>query len=366
MDGMSLKLDKNKSYAIALEGGGARGGYEVGVWKALDEAGIAYSAVSGTSVGALNGALMTMRDLPRAIDCWENIRLEQVIKLQGDSEEELKRLLAGEAELEDIQQLLPQAVDLIRSRGLDISPLREWLRQVADPQAIKSSDVEFFVVTLSLTDMKALEVKVNELPEEEIWDMLMASAYHPSFRMERLGGKYYADGGFVDTIPIHALIENGYRDIIAVRLPGMGVERRFKIPDDADIRYVGPALRELGPLLNFDAKQAKLDMKVGYMDGLRLLYGLEGRWYYLRRSMSEREALDMLLDGLEAKAHSLRQSLEWLLPHHARRLDLDHWDYYGLLVALMEEKALEQDLPWDKVYLDRDFFSMVLEAGKLG
>ena len=37
---MELKFDTSKTYAIALEGGGAKGAYEVGVWKALDEVGI--------------------------------------------------------------------------------------------------------------------------------------------------------------------------------------------------------------------------------------------------------------------------------------------------------------------------------------
>ena len=48
---MHLLLDPDKKYAIALAGGGAKGGYEIGVWKALNEMGIQYSAVSGTSVG---------------------------------------------------------------------------------------------------------------------------------------------------------------------------------------------------------------------------------------------------------------------------------------------------------------------------
>ena len=47
---MQLKLDTSKTYAIALEGGGAKGAYEIGAWKALEEAGIKYNAVSGTSV----------------------------------------------------------------------------------------------------------------------------------------------------------------------------------------------------------------------------------------------------------------------------------------------------------------------------
>ena len=45
---MQLQFDLNKTYAIALEGGGAKGAYEIGVWQALDEAGVKYNAVSGT------------------------------------------------------------------------------------------------------------------------------------------------------------------------------------------------------------------------------------------------------------------------------------------------------------------------------
>ena len=50
---MELKIDNSKIYAVALEGGGAKGAYEIGVWKALSEAGIKYNAVSGTSVGSM-------------------------------------------------------------------------------------------------------------------------------------------------------------------------------------------------------------------------------------------------------------------------------------------------------------------------
>lgn len=39
---MELKLDNSKTYAIALEGGGAKGAYEVGVWQALEEIGRAH------------------------------------------------------------------------------------------------------------------------------------------------------------------------------------------------------------------------------------------------------------------------------------------------------------------------------------
>ena len=49
-------LDLTKEYGLVLDGGGARGAYQIGAWKALREAGVKIEAVAGTSVGALNGA----------------------------------------------------------------------------------------------------------------------------------------------------------------------------------------------------------------------------------------------------------------------------------------------------------------------
>lgn len=160
---MELKIDNSKTYAIALEGGGAKGGYEIGVWQALDEAGIKYNAVSGTSVGALNGGLMAMRDLPRAIDAWNNMKLGKVIELDEEQEENLSRAFNGDIGLDDVQRLIPEALEIIKNRGLDVAPLRAWVREVVDAKAIKESDVELYIATVSITDRKALEVKVNDL-----------------------------------------------------------------------------------------------------------------------------------------------------------------------------------------------------------
>ena len=51
-------IDLNKEYGLVFDGGGARGAYQIGAWRALSEAGVKISAVAGTSVGALNGALV--------------------------------------------------------------------------------------------------------------------------------------------------------------------------------------------------------------------------------------------------------------------------------------------------------------------
>lgn len=356
---MELKIDNGKTYAIALEGGGAKGGYEIGVWQALDEAGIKYNAVSGTSVGALNGGLMAMRDLPRAIDAWNNMKLGKVIELDEEQEENLSRAFNGDIGLDDVQRLIPEALEIIKNRGLDVAPLRAWVREVVDAKAIKESDVELYIATVSITDRKALEVKVNDLPEDQICDMLLASAYHPTFRLEKLGGKFYTDGGFVDTLPLHALVTNGYKDIIAVRIPGIGHNRRFKMPDDVNVTYIATNA-DLGGVLNFDAEQSRRDMAIGYLDAKRVLYGLYGKHYYIERSMTDREALNMLLDSLET-GENLRQFCERDLPRVARHLDAEG-DYYELLIAVLEDAAAKQDIDNMRIYKDTELVAKLEES----
>lgn len=356
---MELKIDNSKTYAIALEGGGAKGGYEIGVWQALDEAGIKYNAVSGTSVGALNGGLMAMRDLPRAINAWNNMKLGKVIELDEEQEENLSRAFNGDIGLDDVQRLIPEALEIIKNRGLDVAPLRAWVREVVDAKAIKESDVELYIATVSITDRKALEVKVNDLPEDQICDMLLASAYHPTFKLEKLGGKFYTDGGFVDTLPLHALVTNGYKDIIAVRIPGIGHNRRFKMPDDVNVTYIATNA-DLGGVLNFDAEQSRRDMAIGYLDAKRVLYGLYGKHYYIERSMTDREALNMLLDSLETGVN-LRQFCERDLPRVARHLDAEG-DYYELLIAVLEDAAAKQDIDNMRIYKDTELVAKLEES----
>ena len=103
---MKLWLDTSKTYAIALEGGGAKGAYEVGVWRALDEADVRFDAVAGTSVGALNGAMRVMGELEQALRLWENIRFSQVFDAD---DEQLKKLYDHKLSEVDFRTLFKDA-----------------------------------------------------------------------------------------------------------------------------------------------------------------------------------------------------------------------------------------------------------------
>ena len=291
---MELKLDRNKTYGLALEGGGAKGAYQIGAWKALREAGIRFSAVSGTSVGALNGAMIVMDDLEKAENVWNNIHFSQVMDVD---DEEMRRLMNRDIPLSELKSTLRSVADIVRNRGFDVTPLRKWVAEVVDADKVCHSDTDFFIVTYSLSDHQELELKASDLDKDELCDMLLASAYLPAFRLEKLGGKYYADGGVQDVVPIHALVENGCKDIIALRIFGFGIEKRFRIPDDVHVTTIGPTV-DLGNILNFDAEQSRQNMRLGYFDAQRVLYGLYGSTYYIDRTMSEDAARQQLLEYL--------------------------------------------------------------------
>ena len=353
---MELKLDPGKVYAIALEGGGARGAYQVGAWRALEEAGIRYNAVSGTSVGAINGTLMAMRDLRQAEQIWKDIRFSHIINVDDD---DMSRLFSGGFEnLDQVKSAFLTIKNIIADRGLDVEPLRNLLAERVDEERIRASGVELFLTTVSITDKKELEIDARDLAPGELKDMIMASAYHPAFKQTPLGGKSYADGGFYDLVPISGLISRGYKDLIVMRLNSIGIERRVKIPEDVTITTIEPRA-DLGSMLNFSSEQSAQNMVLGFYDAQRVLYGLWGQTYYIDRTMTEEEAYELLVKHLRPSGTTLRRLNEEILPKFAKRLDCEE-DYYPIFIAMLERLAQSCSLTPYRIRTDREFYDEVM------
>lgn len=147
------------------------------------EAGVKIDAVAGTSVGALNGSLIVMGDLEKAENIWENIRYSQVMDVDDET---MSRLLKGGVKLDELDSVAQQMFEVIKNRGFDVTPLRKWISQVVDEKTVRESPVELFIDTFSLSDGKLLELRAKDLPEGTLCDMLLASAYLPVFRSEKL------------------------------------------------------------------------------------------------------------------------------------------------------------------------------------
>ena len=353
---MQLQIDTGKTYAIALEGGGAKGAYEIGVWRALHENGVRFNAVSGVSVGALNGAMMVTGQLDRAEEMWKNIRFSQVMDVPDGL---MKRIYKGELELKELGPALKLAADVLKDGGFDVQPLQDLLRETVDEEAVRASDVEFYVVTYSLTDRKSLSLSAKELPPGQLHDMLLASAYFPAFKNKPLGGKRYIDGGVQDAVPIDSLLSRGYKDLIVVRLYGFGIEKKVRIPKDVSVLTIRPTA-DLGKILMFSPEQSRRDLKLGYYDGLRALYGLAGRQYYIDRQWTEEEAYQRLR-LLAGPARDLRKVNEEILPRLARELEVKG-DYHEVLLAFVEQAAAALEVDPFAIRTERQLWDEVLAA----
>ena len=123
---MKLRIDLEKEYGIVLEGGGARGAYQIGVWKALREAGMKIKGVAGTSVGALNGALICMDDLGKAEEIWGNMTYSTVFNVDDSMIGKLKKFGVRSMKVTDAAAEFRR---LFSDRGLDIAPLKKLLEE---------------------------------------------------------------------------------------------------------------------------------------------------------------------------------------------------------------------------------------------
>ena len=347
---MKLQINTDLPYAMALEGGGARGAYQIGAWQALVEAGVHITAVAGTSVGALNGALIAMGDVERARELWANIHYSEVMDVD---DEQMRDLLRGDLRDLDLRKAADILSAVIHNRGLDVTPLRNWIRQVADPAVIRAAETELYIVTYSVSEKKELELRAKDLGDEELHDMLLASAYLPAFRAERMEGKLYADGGVRDVLPLHVLIENGYTNIIAMRLYGPGIMRSVRIPQGTHVYTIAPR-EKLGGVLEFEAEQSRKNIRLGYYDAMRFLYGLKGRRFYIDAQWDEEQARQYLCDAARrsgvCQGMTLRAVHEKWLPALAKRLGAEKAEkegYVELAAALLETAAERQGLePW--------------------
>ena len=108
--------------ALVLSGGGSRGAYECGAWQALRELNIRLDAVYGTSIGAINAALVAQGDLDVAVKLWETIRLNQIVSTEEGEEFTVERMVSRK------RDLIPFLVENAKNFLMDITPLENLMR----------------------------------------------------------------------------------------------------------------------------------------------------------------------------------------------------------------------------------------------
>ena len=238
-------------FAMVLSGGGAKGAYQVGAFRALGEYPVRIKCVSGSSVGGINAYAFAALTQEEIESLWKDFGLEDFIRLDDDWSDGLS----------------------------DRKALEEILDKIVTQDRLEKCIPVYN--TICSNSMTADYRKLNDMSKENAVKTILATSALPFiYSSVNIGGVNYQDGGLADNLPVMPVYESGYRNLIVIGLSENLRIDRYKFPVDNLIEMF-PS-KNLGELfdgtLNFDEEYISFAMKLGYMDARRSLnnyYGIE-------------------------------------------------------------------------------------------
>ncbi len=254
--------------AIVLSGGGAKGSYEMGVWKALKKLKIKYQIVTGTSIGALNGMMMVQNDFYKCLKMWETINYDV--------------LYDNFTKVDTTQELYLTYLNKIVDGGIDTKKIEKLIEDNYRPNKIYKSKIQFGVVAFSLKNMNVIyATKKNTRPDKLKKYILASATCFPVFKPTKIGTDTLIDGGYYDNLPINLAIDLGATEIIAVDLGAIGLRKKIR-DKKIKITYIIPN-NKLDSFLMFDSNVTKRMINLGYNDTMKIYKKLEGNLYTFKK-----------------------------------------------------------------------------------
>jgi NTE family protein len=229
----SLSFD---GIALVFQGGGALGAYQAGVFQAIHEENIEVSWVCGTSIGAVNGALIVgnlpERRVERLREFWETITAPQVSFLNmpwfpnlSSAESSQTRSWANKISI--FTTMLQGAPGFFAARPFppvnsavkdptqvgyyDISPLKATLERLVDFDLINSHSTRLSVGATNLQTGASTFFNSNERALS-VSHILASTSLPPAFPPTEVEGEYYWDGAVVSNTPMQHVIDNRQRN----------------------------------------------------------------------------------------------------------------------------------------------------------
>ncbi len=226
-------------YGLVFCGGGGRGAYQAGVWKTLEKFGLAryVSAVSGTSVGALNAAMFCSVSVYKAERIWSELSqsdiadpvsaagrvIGSIVNFAKSDDKTVNRGKIGSAFNSGLFSR-EGLTALIEENGINAAVTRSPIPCFACLHNTSWGEAEYF-------DMRAY-------PPDTVTRLLWASTAIPAaFAPVDIGGTLYRDGGLSDNTPVKPLYDIGLRRFIISYLSRDTIDKT-KFPDAEFIELV--------------------------------------------------------------------------------------------------------------------------------
>lgn len=243
--------------AVVFSGGGAKGAYAIGVWKALCDLNIAskVKVISATSIGAVNALLCVNNDINKAIDFWKKIRRDDIAPLR--IREINKMIRRGSLfSKENIENLIENNlnIDIIKASGIDILVTCTNLKYGFPKKEV---------------------YKLNNYEKQIIKDIIISSCCVPlAFKHHKIKNRgIYFDGGITSRTPIDALNKNEFDKIIVIHLDRFGKLNLIKFRSNNVINIYPSSFQ--GGILNgtygFVEELSCKKINRGYNDAINIL-----------------------------------------------------------------------------------------------
>lgn len=285
-------------HAFVLSGGGSRGAYEIGVWQALRETGLSIDIVTGTSVGALNGAMVAQDDFELALELWKELETCMVFDFGPKKHTGFSFEIGGM----DTDEALGYAREILLHGGAGTTGLEKIVKEYVDEEKIRRSPIELGVVTVEFPSLKPCYLFTEDIPLGKLHDYILASAAcFPAVQAKEIDGVWFIDGGYVDVMPVELAMKKGAERVTAVHLEAAGFVRRGTIElaeDQLSRLTIIKSPWDLGNFLVFDTNNTQRILRLGYLDAMKQLGIFRGRKYtFMKGEFTEHQ-----LSGAEAAA----------------------------------------------------------------
>ncbi|RCJ14712.1 hypothetical protein A6S26_11160 [Nostoc sp. ATCC 43529] len=260
----------NPEFGLVLVGGGAKGAYQAGAVKFIAELGLQPNIIAGTSIGALNGAVLSCygsfyNAAISLYQLWDDLARANILRWNKDPHPFF--------DPEPIEQMLREAVNAEKlRRGIEL-----WVTVFPSVNIPGLKSSLLINVARVFCGVNAEWFCVRDFPDDEtIYKSLLASAAIPlAFPCQNINGQSYVDGGLKDNIPVGALVQRGCKKVIVIHL-GYGTPwSRHDFPEQTviEIRPEQPINKSdtpvIGPvnsLLDFSINRIHELKKRGYED----------------------------------------------------------------------------------------------------
>ena len=347
-----------KKIGLVLAGGGGRGAYQIGVWKALRKAGLEryITSVSGSSVGGLNAALFIQNNLELAENIWKSLCMKKILTPKFESEHGFQRVSFFERD--GLGKIIDDSLDM---SCFEQSRYHCWLTCVRTEKPGKNTEEVRRTtplgekVTYKYVDrhIEYFNLKYADDDKTRKQIILATSAMPFVFPQEEIEGYKYLDGGaglfHGDNVPVKPLYEVDKCEVILiVHLTTMDKPVRREEFPKAILYEIFPEgnlgrQADADGMFDFTAEGAKKRIEMGYEENYPLFLRIKNN------IDSEQELRRILSDTLEKER--IYNDIKKRLQCEAVRL-MEEYERTEDGKRFMRTTALAEN---DKEYLDKDF-----------